>query len=550
MSMGFFSRRKISLAGVLAAAILMTPGLLWASSDNLKIEEHRTGLYRNVFDQNFYYEGVHYLHLDRFYRALRRKKVRAADVNLFDEVPDSSFFTNRHFRKRLSPEAIAGGAVYGPGPDTEKEIEIVQGKFEGLNPGFFIKDARGEKYLLKFDPADYPELVTASEVITSRFYHAIGYNVPQYTLALVDPAKLVPGAEAKVIDDTGFKKKLTRERLEEYLLFVATAEDGRLRASASRILEGEAKGGFEFLGKRKSDSEDALDHELRRELRALSVFSAWLNNYDIRSHNSLDMLVREDGRAFLKHYLIDFNSGLGAAAGGPKPPMFTHEHMVDFGESAKAFFTLGWWEKPWQKRWREGGEEIAAPAVGYFDNRYFDPGKFKTQLPHYAFKDLTRADGFWAAKIIMSFSDADIKGIVKTGEFSNPEDAEVIAKTLIERRDMIGRYWFARATPLDGFEYKNGALTFQDLAVQYGFEDPEKTFYAIEAVGRQGRKKYRIKEWESRDQNSISIDPGWLTEYEKVDLVIRARREGARNDQPYVAVELTGGGITGILHQD
>jgi len=121
--------------------------------------------------------------------------------------------------------------------------------------------------------------------------------------------------------------------------------------------------------------------------------------------------------------------------------------MIDYGEATKAFLTLGWWEKPWQKRWMESDERITkSPAVGYFDNRYFDAGKFKTQLPYFAFKDLSRADGFWAAKIIMSFTDDDIRSIVETGKYSDPEDAEEVANVLIERRDLIGKYWFDQPT--------------------------------------------------------------------------------------------------------
>jgi hypothetical protein len=39
----------------------------------------------------------------------------------------------------------------------------------------------------------------------------------------------------------------------------------------------------------------------------------------------------------------------------------------------------------------------------------------------------------------MNFSDEDIRTVVKAGQYTRPEDTDLIAKTLIERRDMIGR---------------------------------------------------------------------------------------------------------------
>jgi len=133
----------------------------------------------------------------------------------------------------------------------------------------------------------------------------IGYNVPQYTVALFAPEKLIPSPEAEIYDDSGFKRRLTPDRLEEYLLFVPQDNQSRYRASASKILSGENKGSLKFQGRRKNDPNDPVDHKQRREIRALRVFSSWVNNYDVRESNSLDMLVNENGQQVLKHYLID-----------------------------------------------------------------------------------------------------------------------------------------------------------------------------------------------------------------------------------------------------
>ena len=69
----------------------------------------------------------------------------------------------------------------------------------------------------------------------------------------------------------------------------------------------------------------------------------------------------------------------------------------------------------------------------------------------------------------MAFTDEDIRVLVSTGEYSDPAAAEWIATCLMERRDRIGRTYFSKVVPLDRFRIESGSLTFDDLAVVYGF---------------------------------------------------------------------------------
>ncbi len=532
---------------LLVASAVSIPQLLAAELGELK--KHKMGLWSEMFDQNIFYEGTSYLNLDHLYSRVFGKKFRSTNINIYDEVPDSGFFTNRHAKKRLSQEDLAKGYSENSGPDTSSDLMITKGKFEGLHPGFFIKDSRGDRYLIKFDPVDNYEMATAAEVVASRFYHAIGYNVPQYTVATFSPEKLKPLHEATIYDDSGFLKTLTSERLEEYLLFLPQNYKGEYRVSASKFLAGESKGGFYFRSRRTNDPDDMFHHENRREIRALIVFGAWLNNYDTREGNSLDIIVEENGEQKLKHYLIDFNSAFGSGAEGPKPPMFSHENMMDYGEATKAFLTLGFWEKPWQRRWREAGEKVkTSPAVGYFDNNEFDPAKFKTQFPYMAFKKLTRADGFWAAKVIMKFTDDDIRAMVKTGQYSNSEDVDYLVKILSERRDIIGRYWFSQASPLDQFDLSGSSLQFKNLAIEYGFDISESTTYHVAVVGKKGSKKKEITSFTTQE-SSIAIDKAAFEQYDTLDFLIRTSRESSKLS-PYVLVSVNAESILGIVHED
>lgn len=545
------AHRLFNFAGTLVFVFVASATCANAAEPAPEFKKNQTGLYHDIFDQNIYYEGTNMLRLDRLYRKLFGKKSPAVDVNIYDEVPDSDFFVNRHARKPLSLAEMEAGPKETDGPDVTSPMTVIKGKFEGLHPGFFIRDSRGDEYLLKFDPPENLELVTSAEVIASRFYHALGYYIPQYTVAIFTPDKLVPGEGATIIDSTGFKKKLTKEKLEEFLLFIPWDADGKFRASASKILKGKNRGGFNFDGRRKNDLKDTVDHKRRREIRALQVFASWLNNYDGRESNTIDLeIVDENGKHKLIHYLIDFNSTLGAGAFGTKPPMFVHEYLLDMGETTKAFLGLGFWEKPWQKRWRETGEQVtSSPAVGYFDNRYFDPAKFKVQLPHYAFKDLTRADGFWAAKQIMAFSDEDIRAAVKAGQYSKPEDAEYIAKILMERRDIVGRYWFNQAAALDRFDVKGDKLVFEDLRIKHHFLDQSVAAYHVEVIVKNGKKGEKKTAIDLRSQE-LPFQAEWF-QRDGVDFLFRTQDLRTGKQSPYVLVQVNGQKqITGITHQD
>ncbi len=514
------------------AAILLVAVALPCNAPAAETADYRkqeTLPYRDIYEQNVHSEIVNQLDLSRQTRRLFNKPLRAANINAFDEVPDSSFFTNRHARAALSKEQLAKGFVENSGPDLAGDLAVIGGEIEGVHPSYFVKDSRGDQYILKFDSAENPELSTAAEIIGSRFYHALGYNVPQYTIELISAEKVKAAEGSMLRDDTGFRKPLTQERLDEYFLFSPQTADGSYRVAASKILTGENKGYFSLIGRRKNDPDDIINHRDRREIRALAVFAAWLNNSGVSETNTLDVVANENGKIFLKHYLINFNGVLGSAGHGAKPPMYGHEYIADFSDIAKAFFTLGFWEKPWQKRWREAGEKPNdSTAVGYLDNREFKPGKYKNQLPYESFKRVTRADGFWAAKQIAAFSDEDIRTMVSAGKLTSSEDAEFISKNLIERRDLITQYWFSMAAPLDDFSVESGKLVFKDLA------KPAASVYYVTALNE---KNKAVKSW-TVNEPRINVDSNQTLE-------VRTSENG-----PFVRVAVNADNVLSVRHED
>jgi hypothetical protein len=72
----------------------------------------------------------------------------------------------------------------------------------------------------------------------------------------------------------------------------------------------------------------------------------------------------------------------------------------------------------------------------------------------------------------MRFTDAEIRALVETGQYSDERATEWVTRCLIERRTKIGRVFFDKVLPLDHFEINDSRLTFDDLAVKHQFTGP------------------------------------------------------------------------------
>lgn len=394
------------------------------------------------------------------------KVIPAQGVNTLDEAMDSDWYTRRHYWKRMTIGELVTGPGEGRPPPESGPWTIVAAKSEGITPGFHILDAAGVRYLLKFDPPDFPELATSADVVSAKFFHALGYFVPENHIVYFLPGQLRVGDDVELRDALGQKRKMTGRDVTDLLLNVPRNHEGRHRAVASRFLPGKPVGPFRFHGTRADDPNDVVRHEHRRDLRGLSVFAAWLAHDDSRAINTLDMLIEESGVSFLRHHLIDFGSTLGSASNGPNTPRNGDDYIFAWSPALKQFFTLGFWVPQWARKKFPG-----IPAVGHFESKVFDPLKWVPEYPNPAFVNRLPDDAFWAAKQVMAFTDDEIRAIVKTGRYSDPRAEEYIASALIERRDKIGRAFFRQVLPLDRFALRDGRLVFEDLEIRHGFLD-------------------------------------------------------------------------------
>jgi len=405
------------------------------------------------------------------------QSLEAANVNTLDEVPNSAWFANRHGRERMSLEELARGPNTGPGPDTTGPWRIFRSKTEGVTPGFHIKDARGDRYVIKFDPVEFLELSSAAEVIATKLFYASGYNVPENYIARVHPEALTIEPGTSWQDRFGDKRPLTTELLRRVLSRVPRLSDGRIRVLASKYVPGALLGPFRYYGTRSDDPNDVVPHEHRRELRGLRLLAAWTNHDDSRAHNTLDTWVEEDGRHYVRHYLIDFGSTFGSGSVDLQLPQLGFHSWLDTALLTKNALSLGLHVPAYRKvTWPEFPKFA---SVGRFEAKVFEPQKWKSEYPNPAFVRMTDRDALWAAKIIARFTPDDLRAIVKTGEYSDPAAEQYFFETLLERQRKTVVYYLNRVNPLDEFQVTDAGLEFENLSERQEFAPADTTTYRV-----------------------------------------------------------------------
>ncbi len=387
----------------------------------------------------------------------------AVNVNTLGEVPNSSWYTNRHYWHPMTIEELKRGPNTTGGP-AEGPWKVVSLKKEGKSAGMQIVDARGDRYILKFDPEGYIELSTGAEVVATKFFYALGYNVPENYIARFRPERLVPGEESG----------LTKRDIEEVLDKAPMYPDGTYRALASKFIEGiEILGPFRYYGTRRDDANDVFPHEARRELRGLRVFAAWLQHDDTRAMNTLDVLVEEtfpDGdRHFVRHYLIDFGSTMGGGPTGPKVRWAGYEYLLDPVPMLARAFSLGFAGSEWVEIDYPG-----YPSIGHFEAEHFEPREWHPRYPNPAFVRMDARDAFWAAKQVMNFTPDEIRAIVSTGQYTNEEAEAYLVEVLIKRQQEIGAAYLWLGGGLDRFRVEGDTLVFADLLARHGFVEPDR----------------------------------------------------------------------------
>ena len=293
--------------------------------------------------------------------------VRAQNVNTIDEVPDSSWFTNRILARPVTVDELSKGPLVGDGPAAGK-WNVVSPKLAGFAPGFTMRDSRNELWFVSFDAAGHPEAATGAIAVANRIFWALGYWQVENHLVSIAPEQLVIAETATVTPVSGRKRPMRPSDLDVVLRRAHRSENGSYRAIAARAVSGRPVGGFRYYGTRPDDPNDIVPHEHRRELRALNVFGAWTNLVDMKAGNTLDSVVVDGGRSVVRHYLQDVGSTFGTGANGPREYDEGWEFLFEGSPTAKRLASLGFWIPPWQTV-----RYVDNRAIGRFEGEEFDP---------------------------------------------------------------------------------------------------------------------------------------------------------------------------------
>jgi hypothetical protein len=394
---------------------------------------------------------------------------RAVNLNTVDEVPDSSWFTNRiGIRPMPLREIVRGANKFDPVEAREWDTwTVVEGKGpRSFQPGFRAERPGdpGQVYQLEVDPIGHPRLATGAEFIGGLIYHALGYFVEDVYVLKVHPRNLRISEKATIRDPSG-RRRFTSHDLDNILRVAARDHDGRVYMSATRY-DGKDLGNFEYHGTRSDDPNDIYPHEHRRELRANRVFAAWLAHDDSRALNTRNVRVVGDGRNYVRHYMRDFGALLGSSTRFTEPPISNHEYYVEKDSSLKRLSTLGFYTPNYVRT--RAPQNIPA-SIGWFESSSFDPDAWRPNYPNAAFSNMQLDDAFWGARLVSKFSDDAIRAIVEQAGYDDPQAVEYLTRTLVRRRDIIARTWLNGVNPIvDVSLDTSGTLSFTNAAVAAG----------------------------------------------------------------------------------
>lgn len=418
----------------------------------------------------------------------------AVNVNAFDEVPDSAWFENRLGRRHPTRQELLRGActpaqMLPEAPEAGAWV-IDRGKSNGASLGFRVRTAQGGKFMFKNDAPGQPERATAASVIGAAIYHAAGYYTSCEQIVYFDKSALHLNPGLTVRDNTGVTRPFDGAAL-DHVLGEANRRGERYRMQASGWLPGYLIGPFRYELTRSDDPNDAIAHDDRRELRGGRVLAAWLNHFDAREQNTMDSWIASNPGAgpdsspgYVRHYYIDTSDSLGSEwSWDGVSRRLGRSYILDWGDIAYDFVTLGTQKRAWERLSRRPGFEL----FGYFNADELDPDAWKNEYPNPAFSRATEHDNAWMARILSRLDPEEIVALVGLGEFSQPAHAAYLAEVLELRLQRILRRYFSRLSPLaDPQLSASGELCFTDLARRRGVW-PDAHFHYTAAVAAEER---------------------------------------------------------------
>ncbi len=412
----------------------------------------------------------------------------AVNVNSVDEVPDSSWFTNRIGVHAMSTAELARGAcspalILDPEGAADGSWLIDHGKTNGSSPGFRVSIAGGGKYLFKGEPPEQPERPSAASAIGAAAYAAAGFNTSCEQIVYFRPSllKLAPGLMHQ--GNFGAMVPFDQKAVDK-ILADCPHRGGLVRMQVSAWLPGYLIGPFSYTGTRSDDPNDVIAHDDRRELRGGRLLAAWLDHFDAREQNSMDTWIAESHEKKAKpdaspghvvHYYLDTSDCLGSEWDWEEiSRRLGYSYIADWGDMALDLVTLGIPTRPWDRARREPGQEI----FGFYNVKDFEPDHWKNEYPNAAFSRMTERDGAWMARILAHFTPEMVDTLGALGQFSDPRRTSYLTSVLKGRlAKILGRY-LTHLSPLMDAHVENGnQLCAVDLAKWRNVAPPDRFQY-------------------------------------------------------------------------
>jgi hypothetical protein len=230
-----------------------------------------------------------------------------------------------------------------------------------------------------------------------------------------------------------------------------------------------------------------IAHEDRRELRGSRLLAAWINHWDAREQNSMDLWLARDTKmtrsspGYVHHYIIDTSDAIGGGITSAAATLrLGQAYLVSLRDVMLDFITLGALERPWDRAQATVGRE----KFGLFSVRDFDPEHWRAVYPNPAMLRMTERDGAWMARIIARFTANDIAAIAAAGRFSDARDAAYLAKVLIERQHEILVRYLTRLSPVaDVHAVGTDQLCAVDLARSSEAVPADQFHYRVVEIG-------------------------------------------------------------------
>jgi hypothetical protein len=231
-----------------AAMGLTLPGAANAATANATKapkmpKEHEYSYVYDIADQSMFRPATRGLDPALLTRKLTHNPREAANVDEQDQVRlPSTWWQPRIGFKEVTVAQMMNGPGPGIGP-AKGPWTVTKAKSQGVTPGFQIKDSKGDKFLIKFDPSSSPEAATGADVVGSYLFWAAGYNVPENTIEFfrAGDLELARARRSRIIAGASIWKPLPRRLL-------SRARAGwTVPSVASRFPPGKPLGPFRWL---------------------------------------------------------------------------------------------------------------------------------------------------------------------------------------------------------------------------------------------------------------------------------------------------------------